>query len=372
MKRCIFHYPQPIEDKPGVGSALRPNKMRAAFENIGYQVDVISGNSTERSRKIKEIRKKIKNGVHYDFLYSESVNTPTVLADEDHIPRHPFSDFSFLNFCRKQGIPVGLFYRDVHWKFPVYKSVAIWKRMILLPLFRYDLHMYHKVVDVLYLPSERMGEVVSGYYSIPLPPGGSSRPDVLVRRQEKAREPDKLHVFYVGNVLGVYDVTAFCKAVSECENVYLTLCTPQKSWEQAQERYLPYMCDRIQVVHKTSDQLQQYYEEADVFCCCLEANDYTCLAMPIKVFESISYGVPVMMTQGIAAGQLISKEDCGWVVENKASAFKELLLYLRDNPEDVWVKTKNTLAIAQKHTWECRAQQVADDLTGITKKERSS
>lgn len=366
MKRCIFHYLHPIEDRPGIGSALRPCQMLRALRAIGYEVDVVAGYSHERKKKIRAIKKRIRDGVVYDFVYSESVNDPTLLSDSDHLPRHPFLDFRFLGFCRKKGVPVGLFYRDMHWQFPVYRErVPHWKQMITLPLFRRDLRMYRKNVDVLYVPSERMGEIVPHSTTKPLPPGGQKRPEVLDCRASKAQEKGSLRVFYVGNVMGVYDLTDFCKAVKETENVYLTICTPQTSWEQMQRNYAPYLCDRIRVVHKSSGELQPYYEEADVFCCCLEVNQYTALAMPIKVFESISYGVPVMISDGIAAGELIAREKCGWIVQNNAEDYARLLKFLRDEPDDVRQKTKNTMMIAPTHSWESRAQQVAEDLTNL-------
>ena len=177
-KRCIFHYPHPIADKPGIGSALRPNQMCAAFESLGYQVDKVCGYGAQRKQAIRKIRKNIRAGVKYDFVYSESVNSPTLLTEEDHIPRYPFLDFAFLGFCRKNGIPVGLFYRDMHWKFPVYREhLSRWKQMITLPLFRYDLWMYRKNVDIVYVPSDRLGQLVPHRRIKPLPPGGQERPD---------------------------------------------------------------------------------------------------------------------------------------------------------------------------------------------------
>ena len=363
MKQCIFHYPHPIVDKPGIGSALRPNRMRAAFESIGYQVEEISGYSRERKQKIAQIKRNIRAGVRYDFVYSESVNIPTPLSDEDHIPRRPFLDFAFFRLCRKNGIPVGLFYRDKHWQFPVYRDhVSPWKQMITLPLFRWDLCMYRKYVDILYVPSRQMGALISHGNIVPLPPGGEAHPDVL--GAQKVRQ-ERLRIFYVGNVLGAYDVTAFCKAVYETEGVYLTICTPRDSWETAKHKYEAYLCDRIQIVHKSSAELQPYYLEADLFCCCVEENAYSRLAMPIKTFESISYGVPVMITEGIAAEELIAAEDCGWVVPNDSNAYAALLTRLRDNPEEIQRKMRNTVAIAPNHTWESRAQQVAKELTNL-------
>lgn len=366
MKRCIFHYPHPIENKPGIGSALRPNRMRAAFENIGYQVDEVSGYGKQRKDAIDKIKHNIESGIVYDFVYSESVNIPMMLAEQDHLPRYPFLDFSFFKFCRKHKIPVGLFYRDMHWRFSLYrKSVSIWKQMITQPLFRYDLSMYRKHVDILYVPSLELGEFIQHPTIRQLPPGGQEQKEVLARRAAAQPEQGKLRVFYVGNVLGVYDVTDFCKAVANTPGVYLTICTPQTSWEAAKHRYQPYLCDRIKVVHKSSDELQPYYEEADVFCCCLENNEYTRMAMPIKAFESISFGVPVLVTEGIVVGRLIEEAGAGWTAPNDAQAFSSLLDTLLKDSKEVQEKTKNVLSIAPRHTWECRAQQVADDLTSI-------
>lgn len=366
MKRCIFHYLHPIEEMPGVGSAMRPNRMLQAFRDIGYEVDAVTGYSTQRKQQIRRIKQNIKNGICYDFVYSESVNIPTALADRDHIPRQPFLDFGFLKFCRKQGIPVGLFYRDIHWQFPVYRNhVSRWKQMITLPLFRWDLRMYQKCVDTLFVPSDALGALVPHKNTVPLPPGGLYHP----AESEKAAETGNLRIFYVGNVLGVYDITEFCAAVNKVDGVQLTICTPQQSWETAKHRYEPYLCDRIQVVHKSGHQLQPHYQEADLFCCCLEVNEYTRLAMPIKVFESIGYGVPVVITEGIAAAELIAKSDCGWVIENNMDAFEALLRRLKNNPQEIQEKTQNVRAVAPYHTWEKRAQKVAEDLTVRKEKE---
>ena len=104
MKRCIFHHPAPIADSPNVGSKLRPNRMLQALRTIGYEVDEVTGYSEERKEKIEKIKKNIKDGIIYDFVYAENSNDPIALADADHIPRHPFMDIAFFRFCRKNQI----------------------------------------------------------------------------------------------------------------------------------------------------------------------------------------------------------------------------------------------------------------------------
>ncbi len=353
---------------PGVGSAVRPNRMRAAFESIGYQVDDVSGYGDERKAKIAKIKENIKNGVVYDFVYSESENSPTLLTEEDHIPRHPALDFSFFAYCQKHGIPVGLFYRDMHWRFPLYKkAVSAAKRAILIPLFHYDLYQYRRCLSRIYLPCVQLHEFIpKGLAYDALPPGGVAQKELLERRRLHTGEAGTLRVFYVGNVAGdIYNLETFCRAVKETPGVYLTICTQEDTWKSAFEQYRNVMCDRIRVIHKKSHELTPYYEEADVFSCCLGANSYISRAMPIKVFEAIGYGIPLMITESIAAAAVVREEDCGWCIPDQVEQIKQTLSFLRDNPEEIAAKTANAIAAVPRHTWKARAQKVADDLTNI-------
>ena len=151
IQRMIFHIPMRINRERASASSIRPVKMIEAFERLGYEVILIEGNASQRKKRIKEIKHNIRKGVTYDFLYSESSTMPTLLTEKHHCPTHPFLDFSFFSFCRKHGIKIGLFYRDIYWKFELYGSSI--KKNIAKYFYRYDLLRYKQLVDVLYLPS---------------------------------------------------------------------------------------------------------------------------------------------------------------------------------------------------------------------------
>ena len=101
-------------------SHIRPMKMLEAFQFIGYEVDVIEGDGGKRKESINNIKKRILSGIKYEFLYSESSTMPTLLTEKNHLPIYPCLDFSFFSFCKRYGIPIGLFYRDIYWCFPEY------------------------------------------------------------------------------------------------------------------------------------------------------------------------------------------------------------------------------------------------------------
>ena len=151
QKRCIFHIPNYIDENRKSASNIRPLKMIEAFKQNGYIVDIVMGYAKERKNQIKKIKENIKNGIKYDFMYSESSTMPTLLTEKNHLPTHPFLDFSFMNFCKKNGIKIGLFYRDMHWKFDLYKiNVSVVKRNVAILFYKYDLLRYRKLLDVLY------------------------------------------------------------------------------------------------------------------------------------------------------------------------------------------------------------------------------
>lgn len=98
--------------------------MFQAFQELGYVVDVVWGRASERKAKINEIKQNVSRGIQYDFIYSESSTMPTLLTEPNHIPISPTIDFGFFSWA-KNGIPICLFYRDIHWRFEHYKNKLV-------------------------------------------------------------------------------------------------------------------------------------------------------------------------------------------------------------------------------------------------------
>ncbi|MFR1889045.1 MAG: glycosyltransferase [Anaerostipes caccae] len=341
--------------------------MMNALKDIGYIVDEITGYGAERKEKIKKIRSNIESGVVYDFLYSESLTQPTLLSEKNHVPKYLSLDFSFFSFLKENYIPIGLFYRDMHWKFKIYKeTVAFYKRMITIPLYKLDLLMYKKYVDVLYCATEKIKEFgLSNFTLKELPPGCRKDDDVCNYKINGKKESEKLKVFYVGGIQGIYNPFTFIKAVVECDNVSITICTSKDQWDKNKERYKPLLCDRVKIIHKNSTELASYYAEADVSVLCQESNPYMDIASPIKAKETLGYGTPIIISSNLSLVSEVKEGNYGWVVEPDLNAIKELLNYLSGHPEEIKEKTFSAINAIDKNTWEARARQVAKELIEI-------
>ncbi|WP_104089946.1 glycosyltransferase [Arthrobacter sp. GMC3] len=359
----IYHVPYPLNPQAKTGSGLRPMRMLEAFKNIGYDVELVAGESRERSALIKELRKRIAAGEKFDFLYSESHTMPTALTDADHLPRHPFMDVMFLRFARRNGIKVGLFYRDVYWRFPEYKSrLNPLLHTATRALYNLDLLAYKSAVDTLYLPSLGMGKFVP---HVPasrhkaLPPGGEIS-------HLPSPNHDGIRLFYVGGLGGYYNMHGCVQAVAASKNAWLTICTREEEWEQNRQGYAELMNERIQVVHKNGADLLPYYEQADICMLFIEPSIYRSFAAPIKFAEYIGFGKPVIVNEGTNVGQFVADHGNGWVVPFEPDRLTALLDELADHPGRVDAVTETALALREDNTWEARARQVVAELSSAS------
>lgn len=359
-KRCIFHIPNYIDKNATSGSHIRPVKMIEGFKSLGYDVDVIMGYGRERKEKIKEIKQNIKNGVKYDFLYSESSTMPTLLTEKNHFPRYPFLDFGFFKFCKRHGIKIGLFYRDVYWKFPIYKNqVSLSKRLISIPMYNYDLRRYRKLLDVFYLPSIKMKKYADvGVKTFELPPGCNE----INGEVQPQKESGKLRLFYVGGIGSLYDLTRLFEAVKALPFVTLTVCCRVDEWQARKEYYEPNMCDRIKIVHAYGDELEKYYTDADICMLFFEGEEYRNFAMPIKLFEYLANSKTIIATDDTAAGDFVEKNDIGWKIPFDCKALSDILTEIYNNKALLEEKKSNIQKAQKNNTWQARAEQVKKDL----------
>lgn len=365
-KNMVFHLPLPVNPQGKSGSQVRPYEMLMAFRSIGYDVTMVTGYGAERARMIAEIKRDVKEGKRFDFLYSESSTVPTLLTEPHHLPTHPFLDFGFLRWAKRNSIKTGLFYRDIYWKFELYKDqVPLAKRVVTIPLYWYDWMFYRQVVDHLFLPSMLMNEYLptrwpSGCLST-LPPGcKANKADSLKRRT------GGLQLLYVGGVKPpLYDLTPTFEMMSFLNqyNIRLTICCREEEWEAVRDVYSDLIHNvNVKIVHHSADELSKLYEQVDIVLILRRGAQYLDFAFPVKVVESIGYNVPIITMFGTEAARFVEKEGLGWVVHSVHEA-KGLLLHLLDNPQLVNQKEEYIAGARLRHTWKARAEQVADTLT---------
>lgn len=358
MKNIIFHCPFPLDYNAKSASGIRPIKMLNAFQSLGYNVDLVVGYSNERSIAIKKIKEKIKNGFSYIFVYSESSTMPTALTDQHHLPLRPFLDFDFFQFLKNKNIKIGLFYRDIYWKFDDYGNNLPWyKKQLALFFYRLDLKMYNNLLDKLYLPSMKMGEyidVVRKDIMDALPPAHSTSEYI-----SKPNYTGKINLLYIGGIGADYKMHKLFNALKKLPNVSLTLCTRESDWLLVKDEYgsLP---DNIDIVHKSGSELDVLYDKSHLAVLFVEPKDYREFAVPFKLYEYIGRNKPIICTSSTLVGEFVAENNIGWVLKYDDKELVDLLSHI--GKADIDIKSEQVLHVKENETWESRARKVCLDL----------
>lgn len=359
MKRIIYYLPFKLNRNLHSASQIRPLKMLKAFQDLGYEVEFIEGESIIRKQQLKKLRKKICLGVKYDFLYSESSTEPTLLTDSHHLPLHPFFDFSFFSFVKKKGIPIGVFYRDIYWNTDYMRG---WKLRIAKLFYKYDLFQYNKYVSTIFLPSLEMCSYIPYKLNVnyvSLPPGL----DIIPINKKNPLKKSRINILYIGGIDDSgYDMELVMNVISRFPLLKLTVCCRIEEWNSYYNKYKKHLASNIEIVHKSGRDLHELYENADFFSILIKPTKYWDFAVPFKLFEALGFMCPILSVKGSWVGNFVTENNLGWAIDYDEKSINSLFQNLIINMGEQ-NSIYNSLRKSQlDNTWVCRAKSVMENL----------
>ena len=235
--------------------------------------------------------------------------------------------------------------------------------MVTIPLYWFDWIWHIKYLDMLYLPSEAMAKTppwIEKFKQVRYLPPGSK----IFTAGPEIRSKSDLRVFYVGGIEPpYYDLAPLFLAVKRSKRrISLTICCREKEWNRVKSYYEPYLNQNITIVHRSGAALEPMYKESDLFAVVRSMGSYIDLSVPIKIYESIGFALPVLCTPGGETERIVREEQIGWVKSEENIA--EFLDFLAGRP-DLLLKRNNAIRqIQTRHTWEARAAQVCNEMVG--------
>ncbi len=368
-RTVVFHCPFPVSGRVLLSANMaRPVQMLEGFKAAGFRVIQIIGNAGQRRRRIARLKRLVRRGLVVAFCYSETSNLPLFFNEKNRLPVFPFLEYRFFRWLRKQSIPTGLFLRDLHWRFPHFRHYPLYKRLPAVLFYWLDWLSYMSRCDRLFLPSVGLADHLPtkprrGSITV-LPPGCTRRNTLPLIGAAKPRgSRPGLSMFYVGGVTPpLYNLAPIFDCARELPLERVVICCRQGEWQRARTLYAGGIPANVRIVHAQGAELSGYYRKADLFLFTLEPYEYLNLAMPYKVFEAISYKLPILTFARGEAARWIEKEDAGWIVKDLSSLIL-LIERLRDTPDLITKKRIWLQTLAEKHSWTNRALSVASALS---------
>lgn len=365
MPMMVFHLPFAYDKNATAAPKIRPYKMIQAFRDNGWEVIEVVGPRRARKAQMLKVKKYLESGGKIDFAYSECATTPTTLIEPGHFPLVPFLDFRFFRLLRKHNIPIGLFYRDVYWRLDDYrKDVPWWALPPLRALFKWDLINYRKYLRVLYLPTLTMGEYLPIFppeRMNALPPGCNITTPIAANLS-RARESETLQLLYVGALGTFYRIDTLLDALHSLTGVHLTVCVPEGMWEKYLPVYGREVPANVTVVQASGEKLAEIYRKTDLAMLFMEPNEFRQITLPVKLFEALGWGCPLVCSEGSMAGKFVAEKEVGWTIPCQKEALVDLLNSLLENRELLAAKIEKVGQVRDTNSWQARARQVEKDL----------
>lgn len=364
-KSIIFYIPFEFKEKENSAPVLRPVKMIEAFQQLGYNVLVIKGDSKQRKPLIKEIKELILEGEKFEFIYAETATTPIILNDKDHLPRAPFQDFLFFKFLKRQNIPIGVFIRDFYYTHQIYRqSLSLIKYLIGFSFSKLELFMFNCLADCIYTPTQYFHRFIKKNKTLQiltLPPG-CNNPSINTTKRKKKKG---LNVLYVGGLGPNYRVEEFLEAVSALEFVNMRVCCREEELSKSKNLQKFKECKNIEFIHKTQEELTEEYNACDIAAIpiCNDPQDYSFYAIPFKAMEALSYEKPCIVIKDSALDEFFKKFDISWCCKNDKGEYIELLQHILNHQDEIQKKANNCKRAKLKLSWENVAKQVVENLS---------
>ena len=360
MKSVLLYYPFEVAKNANSGSKLRPKEIYKAFQEWGVRENVevllLSGSSSERESLFEQWKKEGKLD-EIEFCYMENQTIPFWLTDKGHIPKKPFIDQKVMRFLKQRHVPVGVFYRDVYWKFDELYSLKGLKKTVMKTIYRMEEKFYNKYCNVIFLPSDAMGKFVDIQKEmISLPPGGKEMN--IVRKERNSLLSQGLYVGGINNEdYGLFLLLDALEIANREEKVCeLTVVCREDEYKQlSEDKKKRIEAMKVKVKHVSGDALNELYREMDFAFIPRYRSTYNDFAVPVKLVEYLSNELPVVATYCQAQKEIIEADGYGIICEDKpesmAQAIKEMApnaLRYRENIQKTFIQTHSWLARVEK------------------------
>ncbi len=266
------------------------------------------------------------------------------------------ADVAFLGLARALGAPVVTYIRDAYQLFDEYYRADTARRWLGKQAFLPFVRALGAVSSRLAFPTVGLAAAVgraSGF--VVLPPG--SPPPVRV-----PRAPDAKQILYVGaatwpaqGVGGLIEAVGLARSAGA--QLELTIVTgpgeeprgPRPAW--------------LNLRRAQGAQIHELLPDVLATVIPRSRGVYNDLALPIKLFEYLAYGRPVVVTDCVEQARVVRDADCGLVVGDGADEIAAGLTSVgQASPRDLDRWSQNATRAAERASWAHRARDVLEAL----------
>ena len=326
------------------GPTVRITHLRDELSRL-VELDLVSGYRGRRRMALERYAFSVRlRGL--DGIYVES---------SSFLPAE--ADIAFLGLARSLGIPVLTYVRDAYQMFPDYGRASSLRQRAASAAFRPMIHALAAVSTRMAFPTRGLAEAVLGTETeaVLLPPGAPAPVDV-------PRSPGANRLLFVGDArLPAQGADRLIGAVGSARRDGAALEVELVA-RPGQEPPPPHP-DWLHVHRAEGEAIHALLPDVLAAVIPRPRNAYNDLALPIKLFDYLSYGRPVIVTDCTEQARVVREAEAGIVTSDEPAALAAASAQLASTSAeqlDAW--SRNAHAAARSSSWATRAEVIRDTL----------
>jgi glycosyltransferase involved in cell wall biosynthesis len=345
-KKIIIFYPFRLANNES-GSQVRPNKIYNAFLEKGYDVFLLAGSVQERKNKLKKLKKE-ENIKDFTFCYSEPSTYPV----------HPIIDYKIYFYLKRNGVPIGLYYRDAYWKYKEYFKRKLIRKIFLKIRYKLDLFVFSRTLKIIFFQTESFANTFNIKIKKEiLPPAGEIKEQKFYKQSADKKIKNCLYVGGISKRYGTDILLGALELVNKKEPVNLTVICRKEEFQKESLILKPFLYKNwVSFVHASGDKLSDFYATADFGIIPLKNDAYNPLVLPVKLFEYLTYGLPMIVTDCKEMGKFVKNNKIGIVCKDNTESLAEAILLI--SQKYVFFKKNAIITLKNGNLWQDRIRAI--------------
>lgn len=338
--------------RPAGAMSVRIVNLASALETLS-PVQLITGN--RQMRRMKLLRLLISGGLRQ--VRAIYVEASTSAAGE--------TDILFLAWAHWLKIPIVIFIPDGYQLFPAIFPRQGWKMRLLDWGWQVSIAAYQRLADLLLFPSYGLAHRFVNKPEIGiLPPAG------LPGRQFVPINWERPMVTYFGAATHRYGSDLLLDAMKEVVSAYpLAHCRFITNDATFLDEHPARHASWLTVESRTFAELPEIAAASTLMIAPLRINPYNSLAMPVKLFDYMSFGRPTVATNCHDMAEFIKEYQVGIVVDDNAEALAQGIIHLLSQPQLTEQLGQKAYELVQTtHGWPQRAAALGQMIEAIEQK----
>lgn len=164
---------------------------------------------------------------------------------------------------------------------------------------------------------------------------------------------DKLRINYIGSVRDAKSLKMLMDAAEGLKDIQIGIHGMGQAYEELKKLEARYDNVNITGYYDYQTMTEELFSNTDILYCAynIEVSNWR-IAYPIKLYESIEAGVPVLLCRGMAPEGLVKENDCGYIFDYNVESLRNTLISIQKDKDTLDRKRERVRRLKGMYTWD--------------------